>query len=192
MFDCERHLDLVIKIAKNLESEEVSMFLNEIVGMNANESFIMKRMLNLNAPAKDTTMKNTLIEKEVKTRKSIYQEIIDDIKSNPNIYTIKDLAKKYNMDYKKMRDILRSHKICNMVIKNRERIVATVCDLIEDVKNNPHVYTINDLVKKHDKSYTNIYNVLKNHKMRDLIKKGSASMSSSKLRAEIASFADKN
>jgi Mor family transcriptional regulator len=182
----------VIKIAKNLESEEVSMFLNEIVGMNANESFIVKRMLNLNTPAKDITMKNTLIEKEVKTKKSIYQEIIDDIKSNPNIYTVKDLAKKYNMDYKKMRDILRCHKIYNIVIKNRKRIVATVCDLIEDVKNNPHVYTINDLIKKHGKSYANIYNVLKNHKMRDLIKKGSASMADSKLRAEIASFADKN
>jgi hypothetical protein len=96
------------------------------------------------------------------------------------------------MDYKKMRDILRCHKIYNIVIKNRKRIVATVCDLIEDVKNNPHVYTINDLIKKHGKSYTNIYNVLKNHKMRDLIKKGSASMADSKLRAEIASFADKN
>ena len=190
MFDCERHLDLVIKIAKNLESEEVSMFLNEIVGMNANESFIMKRMLNLKEQKKDTAMKNTLMEKEVKTKKSIYQEIIDDVKSNPNVYTIKDLAKKYNKDYEKIDEIIYNHKINNLIVKIKK---STEClKLIEDVKNNPHVYTINDLMKKHDKSYHNVYGILERREMLDLIKRGCASMSDSKLRAEIASFADKN
>lgn len=139
MFDCAKHIDLVIKASKNLETHELDIFLKDIVGMSDNEVIIMKKMFGVEEKVIESKTKKIKVKKEKKTTTSV---IIDDVMAHKNQYTVGTLARKYNKSYQNMYKTLQ--------LKN----------LFEYVKR-PNI----------------------NKK---------ASMSNSKLRAEITAFADNN
>ena len=139
MFDCAKHIDLVIKASKNLETHELDIFLKDIVGMSDNEVIIMKKMFGAEEKVIKNKTKKIKVKKEKKTTTSV---IIDDVMAHKNQYTVGTLARKYNKSYQNMYKTLQ--------LKN----------LFEYVKR-PNI----------------------NKK---------ASMSNSKLRAEITAFADNN
>ena len=139
MFDCAKHIDLVIKASKNLETHELDIFLKDIVGMSDNEVIIMKKMFGVEEKVVENKTKKIKVKKEKQTTTSV---IIDDVMAHKNQYTVGTLARKYNKSYQNMYKTLQ--------LKN----------LFEYVKR-PNI----------------------NKK---------ASMSNSKLRAEITAFADNN
>ena len=99
MFDCAKHIDLVIKASKNLETHELDIFLKDIVGMSDNEVIIMKKMFGVEEKVVENKTKKIKVKKEKKTTTSI---IIDDVMAHKNQYTVGALAKKYNKCYQNM------------------------------------------------------------------------------------------
>ncbi len=99
MFDCAKHIDLVIKVSKNLETHELDIFLKDIVGMSDNEVIIMKKMFGVEEKVVENKTKKIKVKKEKKTTTSV---IIDDVMAHKNQYTVGTLARKYNKSYQNM------------------------------------------------------------------------------------------
>lgn len=140
MYDCEKHIDLVIKACKGLDKSELDTFLSEIVGMSNNEIIIMKKLFGVEEKVIENKTKKIKVKKGKKT--TISSVVVVDVLEHKNQYTVGELARKYNKSYQNMYKTLQ--------LKN----------LLEYVKR-PNT----------DKK---------------------VSMSSSELRNEIMSFADKN
>lgn len=99
MYDCEKHIDLVIKACKGLEKSELNVFLSEVVGMSNNEIIIMKKLFGVEEKVIENKTKKIKVKKEKKTTTSV---IIDDIMAHKNQYTVGTLARKYNKSYQNM------------------------------------------------------------------------------------------
>jgi hypothetical protein len=99
MFDCAKHIDLVIKASKNLETHELDIFLKDIVGMSDNEVIIMKKMFGVEEKVVENKTKKIKVKKEKQTTTSV---IIDDVMAHKNQYTVGTLARKYNKSYQNM------------------------------------------------------------------------------------------
>lgn len=194
MFDCAKHIDLVIKASKNLETHELDIFLKDIVGMSDNEVIIMKKLL---------CSENIIKENVVETTEYINPQIvamIDYVKKNykkNNLVYVSDIGNKYGFDFEETLSILKKNQMrkyaCGFVVSDEEKN-----KIIEDVKSNPMKYSCYDLMMKYDVHTQNIYNWLKKAGVRDKVKAGvkgrqsNYSMSNAELRAEITAFADNN
>lgn len=194
MYDCEKHIDLVIKACNGLNKSELDIFLCEIVGMSNNEIVIMKKMFNI------ANTVNNVVEKNVVIENPQIVAMIDYVKKHyrfDSLIDINVLQKNYGFDFDKVYEILRKEKmlkyVCGFVFSDELKQ-----SLIDDVKNNPLKYDYDYLVTKYDVHRRNIYNWLKVSNLSNNVKtskkgrKESCSMSNANLRAEITAFADNN
>jgi hypothetical protein len=99
MYDCEKHIDLVIKACQGLDKSELNVFLKDIVGMSDNEIIIMKKLFGVEEKVIENKTKKIKVKKEKKTTTSV---IIDDVMAHKNQYTVGILARKYNKSYQNM------------------------------------------------------------------------------------------
>lgn len=190
MYDCEKHIDLVIKACQALDKSELDTFLSEIVGMSNNEIIIMKRLFGV-----EKSFNNV-----VETENPQIVAMIDYIKNNYRFDSLVDVAilqKNYGFDFNSIYKILKNKKmlkyVCGFVFPDDVKQ-----SLIDDVRNNPLKYDYDSLVVKYDVHRRNIYNWLKAAELYKNIKKSkqgrkeSCSMANDKVRNEIMAFADKN
>lgn len=112
MYDCEKHIDLVIKACKTLDKSELDTFLSEIVGMSNNEIIIMKKLFGVENVVENKT-KKIKVKKEKKT--TISSVIVADVLEHKNQYTVGELARKYNKCYQNIYKVLQVNKLFEYV-----------------------------------------------------------------------------
>lgn len=112
MYDCEKHIDLVIKACKTLDKSELDTFLSEIVGMSNNEIIIMKKLFGVENVV-DNKTKKIKVKKEKKT--TISSVIVADVLEHKNQYTVGELARKYNKCYQNIYKVLQVNKLFEYV-----------------------------------------------------------------------------
>lgn len=123
MYDCEKHIDLVIKACKALDKSELDTFLSEIVGMSNNEIIIMKRLFGVEEKVIENKTKKIKVKKEKKT--TISSVITADVLEHKNQYTVGELARKYNKGYQNIYKVLQVNKLLEYVKRpNKEKKVS--------------------------------------------------------------------
>lgn len=113
MYDCEKHIDLVIKACQGLDKSELDTFLSEIVGMSNNEIIIMKRLFGVEEKVVENKIKKIKVKKEKKT--TISSVIAADVLEHKNQYTVGELARKYNKCYPNIYKVLQVNKLLEYV-----------------------------------------------------------------------------
>jgi hypothetical protein len=133
MYDCEKHIDLVIKACKGLEKSELNVFLSEVIGMSNNEIIIMKKLFGVDEKVIDNKANKVKVKKEKKT--AISSVIAADVLEHKNQYTVGELAKKYNKCYQNVYKVLQVKNLLEYVKrpKNDKKVSMSNSNLRNEI-----------------------------------------------------------